>query len=534
LTRKIYGEISFKHKLEYSTKIEDYRNCEFYPSLKKIYDELVKNEGNNNFVKQNKLREADVFIDSENCLLELDEPQHFTKARKIALLNYPDNLELGFDRKQWMDLCDKIDAHDSDIHRDTNRAWYDTLRDFAPFIIKTKPTIRLYLGEIEYCLYNPNSEVDVLKFQSIITFKETNNSENIKNNSIIYDKETNDDSFSLSIEELDSLSPYSNKELFNKIEIEKEKNTQNEEDILTLLYRKKNKKDKKMSHYIAKSKTFDDYTVSIKSDNEPKISRIIICWKWKGDLNEAYDLLQNIAKIELPKTDYMITCGGFIKSSFKDQIVTFDNKEPPKQIIDSAISEATQIIHTLLDNDLKEKLKKNTKYLTLGIDLEKEFSFNKIELVAVINLQTDEIHFTGKSYPVCNQQKTLIRITDYDSHFITLNGESVLILGCHDLTVFNKRAEKSAGFWRSNIQKEFKNRINIKKPTIVLQHPHTTSKKRTWISSWSELNRICPEISNFASAGLYFDPKHRERDNLDEILNATHKGNVLNIIVERY
>ncbi|MCL1834460.1 MAG: hypothetical protein FWG49_08170 [Leptospirales bacterium] len=109
---------------------------------------------------------------SQEFILEFDESQHFTHLRKIALENYPKTLNLGFNREKWMDLCKSLDRHDIDpIYRDEQRAWYDTLRDFAPLILGIAPTVRLYASDFIWCQLNPNDKKDLETFKDFIESK---------------------------------------------------------------------------------------------------------------------------------------------------------------------------------------------------------------------------------------------------------------------------------------------------------------------------------------------------------------------------
>ena len=101
--------------------------------------------------------------------MEFDESQHFTLPRKVALENYPEQLELGFDRRRWIDLCKKINAEDNDpLHRDEQRAWYDTLRDFVPLVRGLKPTTRLFARDFIWCSLDPNNPSSLEKFEKIL------------------------------------------------------------------------------------------------------------------------------------------------------------------------------------------------------------------------------------------------------------------------------------------------------------------------------------------------------------------------------
>jgi len=52
-----------------------------------------------------------------------------------------------------------------------------------------------------------------------------------------------------------------------------------------------------------------------------------------------------------------------------------------------------------------------------------------------------------------------------------------MVLGCHDLAIFNPRSKNAKG-WRKRINEEFKELARREKPIYVLHHPHTTVKMR--------------------------------------------------------
>jgi hypothetical protein len=121
-----------------------------------------------------------------------------------------------------------------------------------------------------------------------------------------------------------------------------------------------------------------------------------------------------------------------------------------------------------------------TKYLTLGVDsplrnkvttTANRITSPHVELVCVVDLGSEpfRLHWTGKSYPTNSQADRLVRITDLTSHFTKLGpiGE-VLILGCHDLTMFNPRARANAQEWRQHTWKSFEVIAKDRKPVAVL------------------------------------------------------------------
>jgi len=170
MLEKIYGKVEQNYRYEVRTRPKDFKNTLYYNELKDIYGKLKRYRGYEEFVRAEILPNCDFFIPEQNFIVEFDESQHFTEMRKITLENYPEKLELGFDRKKWIELCEKINSKDNNpSYRDEQRAWYDTLRDFLPSIKGLKPTVRLFSKDCIWCNFDPNISSDVEKFKSILT-----------------------------------------------------------------------------------------------------------------------------------------------------------------------------------------------------------------------------------------------------------------------------------------------------------------------------------------------------------------------------
>ena len=87
----------------------------------------------------------------------------------MALSAYPDDLALGFSKKQWISQCERHDAKDNDPpFRDEQRAWYDALRDLVPSIKGLQPTVRLYARDLVWCSLDPDSNNDRQRFSAFI------------------------------------------------------------------------------------------------------------------------------------------------------------------------------------------------------------------------------------------------------------------------------------------------------------------------------------------------------------------------------
>lgn len=148
---------------------------------------------------------------------------------------------------------------------------------------------------------------------------------------------------------------------------------------------------------------------------------------------------------------------------------------------------------------MSDRLKQLTDYVTLGIDSSKEKTSTTqnyigqphVELVFLIDLRTNNLYWTGKSYPTANQQNGLVRISNLKTHFFDLDIGNVMLLGCHDLAIFNPRSKNAKG-WRKQVNRNFKELANTEQSTCVLRHPHTTVKRRTWLNAWNCLNKKLP------------------------------------------
>ena len=290
-----------------------------------------------------------------------------------------------------------------------------------------------------------------------------------------------------------------------------------------------------------------DWNIEIRQDLSPAISRIIIAGKWDGDRNKVSSLLEAVSD-NWPKdirTKFLITCGGFLQFDWPEAITITeigDNWHPKKLTLEKLIEAASNAIDSVLDHGLIAKLSNLTDYLTIGIDSHKDRISTiakhrcqlQVELVCLIDLKSGAKYWTGKSYPTSKQQNRIVLFSDLESHFMELNdfGE-IMILGCHDLTMFNNRSLANAGETRKVLETSFRGLVKIKSPVIVLHHPHTTDYIRTWASAWNELLREAPHIELYASAGRYDYDKGSPRSPLCDVLNHTKKGNTIDFKVSQ-
>lgn len=169
LLAALFGAVEVNWHLDLFCRLEDFINTSLYDTLGVVHEALQKNRGFNQFVMSNNLPRVDFFIPDRKLIIEFDESQHFTKPRDLALSLYPNGQDFGFSLKRWRTLCQELDRGDNDPpYRDEQRAWYDTLRDFAPIITGAGQTYRLYSRDLVWCSLNSHSESDLRTFKLTI------------------------------------------------------------------------------------------------------------------------------------------------------------------------------------------------------------------------------------------------------------------------------------------------------------------------------------------------------------------------------
>ncbi len=243
---------------------------------------------------------------------------------------------------------------------------------------------------------------------------------------------------------------------------------------------------------------YEGWEIEIKEEQDPSIARVIIAGEWEGNLKEAWRLIEDICE-KWPKdkkVKFLITCGGFLQFDWPESISwndIGDNKNPNHEAINKLIEKATEYVSSVLNDDLCRRLSEVTDYITLGVDSVNEkisTTHNRlhVELVFLKDLKQGNLFWTGKSYPTPAQQDGLVRIVDLQTHFVNLDVGKVMILGCHDLNIFNPRSI-NAKEWRKKVKEDFKKLAKNEESIYALHHPHTTVKRRTWLTAWSSLRK---------------------------------------------
>ncbi len=279
--------------------------------------------------------------------------------------------------------------------------------------------------------------------------------------------------------------------------------------------------------------------MKIRKDAAPSIGRIIVCSDWKGNARDAAKVLSDVCDSypEGVRTRFLIACGGFVSFDMPSRFRGMGVKDTESGLVDGVISEGERTVNSFLTPELVRKLKSHTDYVSFGVDSFKSLvsttnthiSEMHVELVVVVDLGNGSYHWTGKSYPSSGQEDSLIRIPGLQSHFIQSDFGKIMVLGCHDLSVFNNRGMERAGEWRRSIKAGLRELARKEEPVIVLQHPHVTDTHKTWYNSWTNLERLTPSVKEYAGAGRYYREGGARAD-LNEVLEKTRKGNTVDFI----
>ena len=92
---------------------------------------------------------CDFVCESQKLIIEYDERQHFSEARRISLESYRD-IPVLYDRSLWIKACKDIGARDNaPVNRDEIRAYYDSIRDIACYEHGYK-LLRIMHGQIDF------------------------------------------------------------------------------------------------------------------------------------------------------------------------------------------------------------------------------------------------------------------------------------------------------------------------------------------------------------------------------------------------
>ncbi|MCK4346984.1 MAG: hypothetical protein KAW47_00055 [Thermoplasmatales archaeon] len=275
-------------------------------------------------------------------------------------------------------------------------------------------------------------------------------------------------------------------------------------------------------------------------DSKHKIARLILTGKqYDKNGRPKYKEIKKVITNFLAKTDnkkrfeFILTPGGFLNFELPCKLqYDVDLKKAEKIKVPIFYSRAEQVINDFF-KDLSEKtvkqLNDTADYFTIGIDGFNPKNNQSIEIVAVYDLREQKvIHWTGKFYPTEGQKRNLVKINDLNTHFIQLNNQKIVILGCHDLNVFSPRGQAVAkpNSWKKKTSNKFRKDCKQFCPSIILHHPHTTDTPNIWNLPWRTVEKELPNVSHFAS-GIKYYRREGERGDINTVLKKTKKGDVV-------
>jgi very-short-patch-repair endonuclease len=287
-------------------------------------------------------------------------------------------------------------------------------------------------------------------------------------------------------------------------------------------------------------KIFAVEEVQNETNPKHKIARLIVTGKQydkygNANITKLEKLIEKFLATEYQKRRYefILTPGGFLTFDFPDSLqCDLDIEKAERQSITLLQKKANSVIVSFFEclNPITfKKLKETADYFTIGIDGFNLANYQHIELVAVYELKSEKvISWTGKFYPTDSQKRDLIKINDLDTHFIELNNQRIVILGCHDLNVFSPRGQANANpnGWKKQLADRFKTQCKKFKPEIILQHPHTTDTPNIWNLAWRTVEKELPYVKHFASGIKYYN-RNGVRGDIDKVLEKTKKGDVI-------
>lgn len=224
---------------------------------------------------------------------------------------------------------------------------------------------------------------------------------------------------------------------------------------------------------------------------------------------------------------FVLTPGGFVHGKFPRDWEGRSGWDSRPGDVELLFAAAERQLAAVVTAKVLDAARGKTDVLTIGIDLFDARDPIHAELVAVFDVDRRKlVRWTGKSYPTADQQETLVQVRDLDTHFLEIGGERALVLGCHDLNMFSPRghANQSPDGIRRRRCDELKQKVVKFKPTVVLQHPHSTDTPNIWRLPWLTLAKMAPSVTCWASGIGYYHWNGSPRSDLKRVREQTAGG----------
>ena len=253
------------------------------------------------------------------------------------------------------------------------------------------------------------------------------------------------------------------------------------------------------------------------------------------------------------KALFAVTPGGFLQAPFPYDWEGRRGWSSGPKDFRALLGYAREAVDEVLTQDVLDAARRRAQFLTLGVDLNDPSGKRKMdrqargthaELVAIVDVERGEpARWTGKSYPVSWQERTLVQEADLESHLFRCGDERVLVLGCHDLNMFSARSKANlkVGSERYRRSKRMRRLARSFKPTIVLHHAHSTDSPRIWSTPWSGARELLPRYRGVrhvwaSGIGYYYGddpPRGEPRGELCDVRRSTRccEGHVIDVCV---
>jgi hypothetical protein len=257
------------------------------------------------------------------------------------------------------------------------------------------------------------------------------------------------------------------------------------------------------------------------------IVRVVCNGRTAGEASAAERILHDALTSKWPsgvKVKFVLTPGGFVRGPRPRNRSGSRGWDSNPRELESLTRLAEQHLRRTLSDRVLRAARDKAEVITVGIDLYEDDATPHAELVAVYDVGARRVvRWTGKSYPTPYQERTLIHVRDLSTHLVEVAGERVLVLGCHDLSMFNPRgrANQSPHGVRRARCDEMRSRVAEFRPTVVLQHPHSTDSPNIWRLAWLSLLREVPSVRAWASGISYFHWAGRPRAPMRRVLELT-------------
>lgn len=255
------------------------------------------------------------------------------------------------------------------------------------------------------------------------------------------------------------------------------------------------------------------------------ISRLVIQGESSVEPWMAEAMLLHVLDSEWPaglKTQILQTPGGFVGGPFPTAWSGGVGWNSQRWDFPDLLIPAQDVLAQTITERVLEAAQGKVNAVTIGVRLARAERPEWAELVAFYDIVSRQVHWTGSSFPATHQERDLFQVVDLSTHFIETNAEKMLILGSHDLNIYNPRANLSGP--RRLRCDQLRERFLQFAPTMVLHHPLLTDTPRLWLPAWTELEKELPSVKTWASGICYHSHQDRPRGRLRDVLMRTTGG----------